>query len=51
MYSGPTTFSITAHANKKESKPAVRLRNADYTDYTVCLYVRVGLKFLDEAWP
>ena len=45
MYSGPTTFSITAHANKKESKPAVRLGNTDYTDYTACLYVRVGLKF------
>ena len=48
MYSGPTTFSITAHANKKESKPAIRLRNTDYTDYTdytACLYVRVGLKF------
>ena len=45
MYSGPTTFSITDHANKKESKPAIRLRITDYTDYTACLYVRVGLKF------
>lgn len=45
MYREPTTFSITAHANKKESKPAIRLGNTDYTDYTACLYVRVGLKF------
>ena len=45
MYSGPTTFSITAHANKKESKPAIRLGNTDYTDYTAYLYMRVGLKF------
>ena len=45
MYGRPTTFSITAHANKKESKPAIRLGNTDYTDYTACLYMRVGLKF------
>lgn len=39
MYSRLTSpFSITAHANKEESKPAIRLN----TDYTARLYVRIS---------